>query len=84
MEDDDYTGTFASPPCFMHEVDPAYMGISDTTDARQRTDVNLAQGRAGTPDRRSLDDGSRGCRHLKRRSAEDWTHRRYTPEQVVP
>jgi len=39
MEDDDYTGTFASPPCFMHEVDPAYMGISDTADARQRTDV---------------------------------------------
>ncbi len=37
--DDDRTTTYASPPCFMHEVDPAYMGTSDATEPRQRTDV---------------------------------------------
>ncbi|PKQ06077.1 MAG: 5-formyltetrahydrofolate cyclo-ligase [Alphaproteobacteria bacterium HGW-Alphaproteobacteria-12] len=38
-DDDDYSGTFASPPCFMHEVDPAYTGASDADDRGQRNDV---------------------------------------------
>lgn len=40
MADDDvpYRG-FASPPCFMHEIDPEYMGIPPETDERQVTDV---------------------------------------------
>lgn len=33
--DDDAPGGYASPPCFMHEVDPAYMGI----DPQQQLDV---------------------------------------------
>ncbi len=37
--DEDDGGTFASPPCFMHEVDPAYMGLAPAADSRQRTDV---------------------------------------------
>lgn len=32
-------GTFASPPCFMHEVDPAYMGLAEAPDPVQRADV---------------------------------------------
>jgi 5-formyltetrahydrofolate cyclo-ligase len=36
---DDHPVTCASPPCFMHEVDPAYMGLSDIVDPRQRADV---------------------------------------------
>lgn len=36
--DDEAQGDgFASPPCFMHEVDPAYMGLPDV---QQQTDVN--------------------------------------------
>ena len=27
---------FASPPCFMHEVDPAYSGLSDTDETQNR------------------------------------------------
>lgn len=38
--DDDDSGTFASPPCFMHEVDPAYWAASDVAESRQPTDVN--------------------------------------------
>lgn len=37
--DDDSTGTYASPPCFMHEVDPASMGLSNTSDPHERADV---------------------------------------------
>jgi len=39
QNNDDQTGTFASPPCFMHEVDPAYMGAGRTDDSQQHTDV---------------------------------------------
>lgn len=37
----DDQGRFASPPCMMHEVDPAYMGLSATAavDPQQRRDV---------------------------------------------
>ncbi len=36
--DEDPAGVFASPPCFLHEVDPAYSGLT-TIDARQAQDV---------------------------------------------
>lgn len=35
-DDDEGPASYASPPCFMHEVDPAYMGLADT---RQHADV---------------------------------------------
>lgn len=37
--DDDHPGTFASPPCFMHEVSSTYSGVTGATDPQQRTDV---------------------------------------------
>lgn len=37
--DDDDTGTFASPPCFMHEFDSAEMGVPGPVDPRQQLDV---------------------------------------------
>jgi 5-formyltetrahydrofolate cyclo-ligase len=37
--DDDAPGGFASPPCFMHELDPAYAGLPPVFDARQHADV---------------------------------------------
>jgi hypothetical protein len=33
---EDEVSDCASPPCFMHEVDPAYMGFDAATDAEQR------------------------------------------------
>lgn len=36
---DDAPGGYASPPCFMHEIDPAYMGLAEAADPRQRADV---------------------------------------------
>jgi 5,10-methenyltetrahydrofolate synthetase len=30
---------YASPPCFMHELDPAFSGFVDLVDVQQRTDV---------------------------------------------
>jgi 5,10-methenyltetrahydrofolate synthetase len=35
----EFSGTYASPPCFMHEVDPAYRGLAEENDPRQRADV---------------------------------------------
>ena len=35
-QDNECCGTYASPPCYMHEVDPAYVGL---VDPQQRTDV---------------------------------------------
>ncbi|MCC7016821.1 MAG: 5-formyltetrahydrofolate cyclo-ligase [Rhodospirillales bacterium] len=37
--DDDRPATYASPPCLMHEVDPAYMGLARAAYPRQRADV---------------------------------------------
>ncbi len=37
--DDDDPGTYASPACFMHEVDPAYMGLARVADPQQQIDV---------------------------------------------
>lgn len=38
-EEDDNTGEFASPPCFMHELDPAYSGMAGEDDSQQVVDV---------------------------------------------
>lgn|SRR5690606_17579009 len=40
-KNDEPQGSYASPPCMMHEVDPAYMGLSptDNVDPQQRRDV---------------------------------------------
>ena len=38
MSDDDPAG-YASPPCFMHEIDPAYMGLASAADPQQRADL---------------------------------------------
>lgn len=40
MDDDDNPASFASPACFMHEVDPAYMGLAEPLDLQTWTDVN--------------------------------------------
>ena len=37
--EDDGTGRYASPPCFMHEVDPAYFGEDPEDDRHRRKDV---------------------------------------------
>ena len=36
---DEESGSFASPPCFMHEIDPAYSGLAAETDPVQAEDV---------------------------------------------
>lgn len=36
---DDETGAYASPPCFMHEVGPAYLGEGPTIDPYRRKEV---------------------------------------------
>ena len=39
MTSDENSGSFASPPCFMHEIDPAYSGLAAETDPVQAEDV---------------------------------------------
>lgn len=38
-DDDDTPTTYASPPCFMHEVDPAYSGSPVPNDPQRHSDV---------------------------------------------
>ncbi|MEX1036427.1 MAG: 5-formyltetrahydrofolate cyclo-ligase [Sneathiella sp.] len=38
-DDDDAPAEFASPPCFMHEIDPAYMGLAPAPDFQASSDV---------------------------------------------
>lgn len=33
------TGSYASPPCFMHELGPEYLGLAPEPDKQQQTDV---------------------------------------------
>ena len=40
MADDDTPATFASPACFLHEIDPAYAGLPGPLDKQAWTDVN--------------------------------------------
>lgn len=40
MADDDIPATFASPACFLHEIDPAYAGLPDPLDKQAWTDVS--------------------------------------------
>lgn len=36
---DETPAGYASPPCLMHELDPAYSGLADAADPRQKADV---------------------------------------------
>ncbi|MDZ5698759.1 5-formyltetrahydrofolate cyclo-ligase, partial [Chelativorans sp. M5D2P16] len=38
-DEDDHPPRYASSPCFMHEVDPHYMGMAGVVDPRQHADV---------------------------------------------
>ena len=38
-KENDDTGTFASPPCYMHELDPAYWGMADEGSPQQIADL---------------------------------------------
>lgn len=38
-DDDESRRSFASPPCFMHELDPDYLGLPRPADAQQAVDV---------------------------------------------
>ncbi|KQV39945.1 MULTISPECIES: 5-formyltetrahydrofolate cyclo-ligase [unclassified Rhizobium] len=40
MVDDDIPATFASPACFMHEIDPAYAGLPGPLDLQTWKDVH--------------------------------------------
>lgn len=64
MKDDDSRdgSAYASPPCFMHELDPAYAGRADAVDARQHTDVmrwRKAERQRLLAERRSIDGNVR-------------------------
>lgn len=39
QNDDGRQASYASPPCYMHEIDPAYMGLSGLGDPQQQADV---------------------------------------------
>ncbi len=39
QDDDEACGDYASPPCFMHEVDPRYVGLASQSGAQQWPDV---------------------------------------------
>lgn len=39
VDDEDEPASFASPPCFMHEIDPVYMGLAPANDPRAAADV---------------------------------------------
>ena len=38
-DDDDASAEFASPPCYMHEIDPVYMGLAPAPDYQAGQDV---------------------------------------------
>jgi len=40
MADDDEPATFASPACFLHEIDPVYAGLPGPLDGQAWTDLN--------------------------------------------
>ncbi len=39
MTDDNFSGSYASPPCFLHELDPSQGGLPAEPDAQQVRDV---------------------------------------------
>lgn len=38
QDDDEPPSSFASPPCFMHELDPEYSGLPRPVNERQQVD----------------------------------------------
>ena len=62
-EDADAVHEYASPPCFLHEIDPAYAGLPPA--ASQMTDPNVMRWRKGERERllalrMNLDQATRG------------------------
>lgn len=56
-EDDLDTGCYASPPCFMHELDPAFLGLGKETGAQETTALDEnAQARLGLSIIRNIPD----------------------------
>ena len=47
VNDDGETGTFASPPCYMHELDPSYLGYMGQTEILELMNLLLEAERAG-------------------------------------
>jgi hypothetical protein len=56
-EDEDSANEYASPPCYMHEVDPAYFELASPSDATPRSS------RDG--ERTARDDSSRSRRQTE-------------------
>ena len=46
-EDPNGSGLYASPPCFMHELDPAYLGLQPSRDAGPADPPEGASAKAG-------------------------------------
>lgn len=44
-EDEDSANEYASPPCYMHEVDPAYFGLASPSDADGPDDSSCSRRR---------------------------------------
>lgn len=64
--DDGTPPTFASPPCFLHEVDPAYSGVwahaSDmpsSGDAKPRTNVSSPHEKTTEESRQTLNTANK-------------------------
>jgi hypothetical protein len=63
-EDDKTPADYASPACYMHEVDPAYMGLSVDGSPPQQTDAARPGEADAPPEDGLLTRLSRGLRRL--------------------
>lgn len=66
--DDLAFGTYSSPPCFLHELDPSYLGLTDPPVAEPQ--AKAAGGAGQAPDDAAMPDGPRAS-SLLRGDAED-------------
>ena len=48
-DDDSGQGGYASPPCFLHELDPAYLGLAPEPDRRRHQTERTAAALDDTP-----------------------------------
>lgn len=48
-EDPNSRAAYASPPCFMHELDPSYMGLQPRQDARPADPADAPEGAEDDP-----------------------------------
>ena len=56
-EDPNGSGLYASPPCFMHELDPAYLGLQPSRDAGPADPADAPEGASAKAD----DEGAGGA-----------------------